>query len=283
MTSAQLIELAPHNKRGLAISSPVIAGSGAAGFGDVWGPGLGPEAFGAVVTAPISLHPRRGRNAPRLAEIPGGFLLATDDHNPGYRRLFREHGGLWTRLTTPIIVALAASTPEDWDQLAGHLEETGGIAGIELHILPGARRGDVAVWIAAVRRTTTLPVWTKVPSNQAEELAEMCAHEGADALVVGLPPAGAYPVDGTLLVAPVAGPAALPFTLRALAALRGLHLDLPIIASGGIRSASDARWCLEAGASAVQVRSLLWTDPGAAAALASELASRRLAPRHAYP
>jgi dihydroorotate dehydrogenase len=52
------------------------------------------------------------------------------------------------------------------------------------------------------------------------------------------------------------------------------ELGLPLIAAGGICRLEDAQMCFEAGAVAVQVRSLLWIDPGAAAGLAAALLSR---------
>ena len=70
---------------------------------------------------------------------------------------------------------------------------------------------------------------------------------------------------------PIAGPAAFPFTLCALRAVAGLSLGLPLIASGGICRAEDAERCFNARAVAVQIRSLLWTDPAAAVRLAEGL------------
>ncbi len=264
------IELAPHNKAGLALTSPLIAGSGAVGCGDAWPPGVTPALFGALVTPPITLRPRRGQAPPRLAEIPGGFLLATGDHNPGYRRIVQEHAAAWDRLGTPVIAALASSTPEDWDRLAAHFEEETPVAGLELHLPASARLNDVAVWVSTVRRASTLPLLVKLPDAQAEELAPVCVRAGADALVIGAAPLAAYPAaDGTIVEAPVAGPAAFPFTLRALRAVAALVLGVPLIAAGGITRPEDVRRCLDEGAVAVQIRSLLWTDPAAATKLGS--------------
>ena len=147
-----MIELAPHNKLGLALTSPLIAGSGAVGYADAWPAGIEPTMFGAIMTAPISWRPRRGQGTTRLAELPGGFLLTTGDHNPGYRRMMQDHDGDWRRLGVPVIVALAASAPEDWERLAGGLDEESGAAGLELHLPHIAHRSDAAAWIGAVRR-----------------------------------------------------------------------------------------------------------------------------------
>ncbi len=266
-----MIELAPHNKMGLALASPLIAGSGAAGFGDAWPAGLRPDQFGALVTLPISWRPRRGQAGPRLAEVPGGFVLAAGDHNPGCRRVLQDHDGLWRRLGVPVIAALAASATEDWDRLAAQIEEESGAAALELQLPQVAHRNDAAAWISAARRACTLPLLVKLPTARAVALAATCASAGADALVVGTAPmaAGRTP-DGALVEGPLAGPVAFPLTLYALRAVAGLSLDLPLIAAGGITRAEDAQTCFDAGAVAIQVRSLAWLDPGAVRQLARE-------------
>jgi dihydroorotate dehydrogenase (NAD+) catalytic subunit len=264
-----VIELAPNNKVGLRLASPLIAGSGAAGLGDAWPPGVQPEMFGALVTAPISLRPQRGEAPPRLAEVPGGYLLATAGHNPGLHRVMRDHASAWVRMGTPVIAALAGGAPGDWPRLATYLEEESAASGLEIGLPGGAALPDIQPWVAAVRRATTLPLLVRLPVTHAPEWARACAEAGADALVAGTPPIAAYPAgDGTLIEAPLGGPSALPFTLWALRAVVLLNLGLPLIAAGGIYRIEDAQMCLAAGASAVQVRGLLWSDPAAAARLA---------------
>jgi len=271
------VELAPHNKLGLSLASPLIAGSGALGFGEAWPPGIGPELFGALVTPPITLQPRRGNPPPRLAEIPGGFILATSDHNPGLRRLLRDDVAGWARLGIPAIVALAASAPEDWDRLAATLEDRPAVAGLELHLPAQVTPRDAGMWTANVRRSCQLPLLVKLPAAQAELLVEACLNAGADALVVATAPVGAAPalaggptgeVEG-----PVGGPAALPFTLRALAAVLAQAPNVPVVAAGGITRPSDAVKCLRMGAAAVQVRSVLWTNPAAVAEIQRTVAT----------
>jgi dihydroorotate dehydrogenase (NAD+) catalytic subunit len=267
-----LIELVPNNKHGLTLASPLLAGAGAVGYADAWPPGITAAMFGAIVTPPVSWRPRRGQSPPRLAETPVGFVLATGDHNPGYRRVIEDHALDWGRLGTPIIMALAGSTPDDWDRLAAHLEEEPSVAGIELQLPQVAHRSDAAAWIGAVRRTTTLPVLVKLPTQRAVALATTCASAGADALVIGTgASATGLAPSGALIDGPMAGPAAFPFTLHALRAVVALDLGLPLIAAGGVTKLEDARLCFEAGAAAVQVRSLLWVDPVAAVRLAEEL------------
>lgn len=267
------IELAPHNKRGLHLGSPIMVGSGGVGFGDSWPPGLSPDLFGAIVTAPLTVRPRKGAEPPRLIEIPGGFLYHTADQNPGYRQIVERQPGLWRRLGAPVLLSLVSGDPGDRAWIAHRLEEDNpGVAGVELLVPENSdshRSGEMSAFISAVRRATTLPVLVKLPVIRAAELAETCLIAGADALVIGVAPIAAQLSDeGVWLEAPVAGPVALPFTLRALRSVAGLGLNIPLVAAGGIQTLDDVALCLDCGAAAVQVRSLLWTDPAAARKLA---------------
>jgi dihydroorotate dehydrogenase len=273
------VELAPRSKRGLALTSPLIAGSGAVGYADSWPPGVSAAMFGAIVTGPLTLRAQRGATPPRLAEVTAGFALDAGDHNPGYHRILRDHDAAWRRMGVPVIVALGQSHPEDWSRLAQHLEEESGAAGLELAMPPSAGRAEAGTWVAAVRRAATLPILVKLPATFAETLAETCVEAGADALVIG---SGAFAVgravgpegqgrDARWIEGAAGGPIAFPFTLQALRAITALELESPLIAAGGVTRLDDARRCLGEGATAVQVRSLCWTDPARVAAIAESL------------
>jgi nitronate monooxygenase len=89
------------------------------------------------------------------------------------------------------------------------------------------------------------------------EEAEQAAAAGADALIVQGSEAGGH--QGTF-------DGALPNDTPLLDALRnvGAHVDLPMIATGGIMSAADAAEALDAGAAAVQLGTALLCTPEAA-------------------
>jgi dihydroorotate dehydrogenase len=261
-----VIELAPNSKTGLSLSSPFMLGSGAVGWGDAWPPGVEPGWFGAFVTPPLTLQPRRGISGPRLAEIPGGFVLSTGDHNPGLRRVLRDDVQGWDALGLPVIVALSGTAPDDWLRLGERLEDaaTRGavIAGLEAQLASGVTPHEAANWIANLKRGCQLPLLVKLRATQAAPLAEAVAGAGADALVVATAPHAAAPSPrGALVEGPVGGPAAFPFTLRALRDVSELELGVPIIAAGGITGEADVAWCWRLGATAVQLRSVLWTSP----------------------
>jgi len=262
-----MIELAPNSKTGLSLRSPFLLGSAAVGWGDAWPPGVEREWFGALVTPPLTLQARRGATGARLAEIPGGFVLNTGDHNPGLRRVLRDDVTGWDNLGLPVIVALAGSAPDDWLRLGERLEDMG-VAALEAQLPAGVSPREAGGWIANLKRACQLPVLAKVRATNAILLAEACATAGADALVVGTPPrAAARAPEGDIVEGAVGGPAAFPFTLRALRAVAGLNLGLPLIAAGGITTAEDVQACWDAGAIALELRSVLWTAPAAVAEL----------------
>lgn len=267
-----MIELAPNSKTGLPLRSPFILGSGAVGWGEAWPPGVEPAWFGAFVTPPLTLQARRGASGPRLAELPGGFILQTGDHNPGLRRVFRDDVARWDALDLPVIVALSGAGTDDWLRIAERLEDaalrSAGIAGVEAHLPSGVTPREAANWIANLKRGCQLPVLVKLRATQAGPLAEAVVGAGADALVVATSPHAAAPAPGGELVeGPIGGPAAFPFTLRALRSVAELGLGVPVVASGGITSAEDVAWCWRLGAVAVQLRSILWTSPASVEAL----------------
>ncbi len=156
------------------------------------------------------------------------------------------------------------------------------IAGVEAQLPPGATPHEAGQWIANLKRGRQLPVLAKVRSTNAAPLAEACAGAGADALVVGTPPRAAAPPLGSvssgerppLVEGVIGGPAAFPFTLRALAAVADLDLGVPLVAAGGITSAEDIDWCFRLGADAVQLRSVLWTAPASVGQLIGADVSR---------
>jgi dihydroorotate dehydrogenase (NAD+) catalytic subunit len=102
-------------------------------------------------------------------------------------------------------------------------------------------------------------------------LAEAAVDAGADILVIGLPPlATALSPTGEPVTGYLYGPALHGLALHAVQLVRGL-VDLPIVAVGGIHTLNDAQAFLQAGASAVQLDSLLFIDPKSAGELAQGL------------
>ena len=84
--------------------------------------------------------------------------------------------------------------------------------------------------------------------------------------------AGVRP-DGQTVSGEMFGPGAFPVMLAALLAVKALALPGSLVASGGVHTRQQARDCLQAGADALQLDSLVWVEPAAAVALAAGLSS----------
>ncbi len=276
-----MIELAPTHKIGLSLTNPVMIASGCGGYGSAYQTLLDLSAFGAIVTNPITLRPRRGSSQPRLAETAGGFILHTGEQNPGVRKVIQQYQSLWTHLKTPIIAHLPADEPDDLRRTAralSGLETPQGqsvIAAIELGVPPMAQAADVARWIAVIQEVSPLPLLVKLPLDASGELASAAAKAYAEALVIGAPLLGAALLPGGtgFIAGPLYGPALFNLALGRVQQIKE-WVDLPVIAVGGIHSAAEAQAFLQAGAAAVQLDSLLFIEPGQAETIARAMSLR---------
>lgn len=274
-----MIELAPNHKIGLSLTNPVMIASGCGGYGQVSQAWLDLSAFGAIVTNPITLRPRRGPNQPRVAETPGGFILRSGEQNPGVKKVIQQYQSLWTHLGVPIIAHLPADEPDDLRRTAralSGLETPQGqtvIAAIELGVPPAAKAQDVTRWIAVIQEVSLLPLLVKLPLDTPVELAAAAVQAYADALVIGAPPLGAAPLPGEegLITGHLYGPVLFNLALRQLQYIKR-WVDVPVIAAGGIHTAAEAQLFLQAGAAAVQLDSLLFIEPKQAEMIARTIA-----------
>ena len=265
-----MIELAPNHKIGLPLNNPVLIASGCGGYGNAYQHLIDLSAFGAIVTNPITLRPRRGSPQPRVVETKAGFILNTGQQNPGVKKVIRQYSKVWFRLGVPIIAHLPADEPDDLRRTAGALTGTEAIAAIELGLPPDATAGDIEHWIKAVRAGSELPLLVKLPLKWATELAEVVATTAADTLVIAVPPIGAAlsSLNGEIVKGQLYSPALHSLVLDAVQAVRQL-VELPLVAAGGIHTLADAQAFLQAGAMAFQIDSLLFVDPQAANGIAA--------------
>lgn len=273
--SYNMIELAPRHKTGLNLPSPLMLASGCCGYGDAYSPLVNLAAFGAIVTGPITLRPRRGTAQPRLVETAAGFLLNTGGQNPGVRKILQLYSKIWARLAVSLIAHLPVDEPEALMRTARALsgardpQDNPALAAIELGLPAGATPQETTTWLQAVQEECELPLLVKLPLGASLELAEAAAQAAADALVIGAPPLGtAYSAaHGRRITGHLYGPALHSLALHNLQQVAAV-VDLPLIAVGGIHRGIDVQAFLDAGAVAVQLDSLIFIDPRQAEAIA---------------
>lgn len=234
-------------------------------------PGMATRRLGAVVVGPVTRASRRGPQPPRLAEFSGGMVLESGLQNRGIRSVLAKCAPGWPKLGCPIVVQVAERDPEDLRYVVSKLEQVRSVSGIEVLIHEDANGRETGEAVAQAATQSELPVWVKLPLARAHDLAGQATAAGAHALVIGRPVRGALmrpyaTADGlerTVMVrGELYGPASFAIALESLAAVSALDLGVPLIACGGVHCWDHVQQALACGASAVQIDSVAWIEPG---------------------
>lgn len=264
-----MIDLAPNHKLGLLVANPILLAGGSIGYGEALHPALTTAQLGAVVVGPLLMHSHAGAAPPRLSELADGFVLNTGLQNRGLDAVLRNFARLWPRLGCPVIVQIAESDRRHLSRMVQRLEEIEAVSGIELLLAQDVEKRSVKGLVRAIVGSCDLPLWVKVPLDRASELAPLCVENEAVAIVAGSAQAGL--VSELPLTGNAFGPVISPYTLKVVQAIAALRLDCALIACGGMQTAAQVQQVLAAGASAVQIDSAVWSEPGLPAYLIQRL------------
>lgn len=213
------------------------------------------ERMGAFVTNPISASPRAPAAGRGVIAFPGGALVHSGLPNPGLSRVLRKFGERWAQSSLPIWVHLIGSNPDEIGGMVRRIEGREGVVAIELGLPPDARREEILAMVEAaygeLPLVVHLPVST-VGQGWVEELPSL----GVSAICLGPPRGTLIDPSGRAMGGRIYGPALLPLTIAAVAALR--RLGVPVIAGTGVYSRQDAEVLRSTGAWAVQLDTVLW-------------------------
>ncbi|MDE2876413.1 MAG: dihydroorotate dehydrogenase [Gemmatimonadota bacterium] len=276
---------------GARFSNPVLMAAGTCGFGEPVVDVMSPGEIGGLVTKSVTVEPRWGNPAPRVAEFDGGMLNSVGLANPGLKAV-REEKLPWMRRSLeglPVFVSVAGATVDEYASVVSGLEGEDGFIGFELNLScpndshlggrpfcldPDALR-EV---LDAVRPLTARPVLVKLAPNDPDiaGTATLAARHGADGITaINTVPGFLTGRGGEERVGAgtggTSGPALLPVGLAAVREVAGA-VDVPVIGVGGILAGRDARAYMRAGASLVQVGTGSFADPRCAARVARALA-----------
>jgi dihydroorotate dehydrogenase (NAD+) catalytic subunit len=247
-------------KRDLTIDPPCMNAAGFLGFTDEARRLVDIGSLGAIVTSPLSLGPRSPSQGPRVLEFSGGFLLHTGLPGPGLEAAVRRHRRRWAALQGKVIVHLMARSPDEMTRMADRLAGMDEIGALEVGL--GEAAPAEAASLVAAASASQRPVLAHLPLDCNREAALAAAGAGASALVLA-PPRGAQRLpDGRMLHGRLYGPAIFPLAMRALEIWLELRAA-PVIGAGGIYTRAAMQAMLDAGASAVQLDGVLWTEPEA--------------------
>jgi dihydroorotate dehydrogenase (NAD+) catalytic subunit len=279
---------------GMRLRSPVLAASGAFGYGTEV-PLLDRRALGGMVSKGIFLHARAGTPPPRIVETPSGMLNAIGLQGPGVEALIRDYAPHWASWDFPVLVNINGESVSEYDELTARLDGVPGVAGFEINIsCPNVEQGGLyfgndpraaAAVTEAVRKRTKLPVWVKLTPMVTDigVIARAVESAGADALCavntfVGMSiDLNAYKPRLSFRTGGLSGPAIRPLAVH-LAHQAARAVRIPVIGIGGVASAEDALEFLVAGCAAVQVGTATFVNPQAIAdihdGIATHLQSR---------
>ena len=240
--------------------------------------------FDAFVTKTITPEAREGNPPVRIAETEAGMLNSIGLANPGRKRFVAEHLPRLRKLDLPLWVSVGGFSARDYAETCAALEE---VAAIELNLsCPNVDEApeSAAEIVAACRAETAQPLYAKL-SPAAWDLAEVARAveaAGADGLSLVNTLRGLVLDERTLQprlargTGGYSGPALKPVALAAVWACAAA-VDLPIVGMGGVRTGLDALELIAAGASAVALGTVLFSDPGAATRIRGELAAEAAA------
>ena len=226
--------------------------AGALGFAPDTRLGISFEAFGAFVTNPFSLRPRKPAAKPEVIEYPGGFLLHSGLPNPGFRAGLKRYASRWDKADLPVIVHLMADRPEESQRMIQMLETHENVMAAELGFAPLLE--DDIILLTLEMCLAELPLIFSLPVEQVLSLGPRLVEGGAQAISISAP-RGALMSDH-LITGRLYGPSLLPRALETVHS--AAKLGLPIIGAGGVWRKEHAEAMLSAGALAVQVDAALW-------------------------
>jgi dihydroorotate dehydrogenase (NAD+) catalytic subunit len=244
-------------KQDIIINRPIMNSAGLLGFSDELRHWLDLQTLGAFLTNPISLYPRTPAHGLSAASGLQGALLHTGLPNPGLDQVIKIHQARWKRMPVPVVLHLIAQTGDEMMAIVDRLEGLDSVQAIEIGLLDENRALDTEIFLAA--RAGILPVIIRLPLNTHIERLHHFDELGATAITLG-PPRGTLFEQGERVCGRLYSPTLAPQIMRSVEQSVGF-LSCPLIAGAGIFNRADAERLLSLGAHALQVDTILWTDP----------------------
>lgn len=275
---------------GIGFQNPILLASGTAAFGRALDGVVKLDALGGIVTKAVSVEPRAGNSAPRVAEFEGGMLNAVGLANPGVEAVRRDDLP-WLAAHVSharVIVNVVGSRTEDFAEVVRRLDDSAIVSAFELNVsCPNVRSGGIefcadaaslAAVVSGARAVTRKPLFVKLSPILPDigEAASTAASAGADGItVVNTIPGLVVDVDSRkprigFGTGGASGPGLLPVGVLATHRVRRA-VPIPIIGVGGVTSASDVLQYMIAGASLVAIGTASLRDPRIAERIVRDL------------
>ena len=242
---------------GMTMKNPVVVASGTFGFGREYSQFFDLSELGGICAKGLTLLPREGNPAPRIAETPMGILNSVGLQNPGVDAFITEELPFLRQYDTKVIANISGNTPEEYgimcEKLAG-----AGVDMIEVNIsCPNVKAGGLAygtrpelaaeVTHVAKAHAGQVPVMVKLSPNVTDitEIARAVEGAGADAISLINTIRGMRIDVNTrrpilkMNTGGLSGPAVLPVAVRMVWEV-AQAVKVPILGMGGVSKGEDA-------------------------------------------
>lgn len=272
---------------GINLKNPIIAASGTFGFGADFAQFYDISRLGGISIKGLTLTPREGNPAPRIAETAAGMLNAVGLQNPGVDAFLRDEMPRLRQQDICVIANIAGNTIDDYVRMAEKLQGSG-VHLVELNIsCPNVEQGGMhfGVLPEAVRKVTaevksvcSQPLMVKLSPNVADIVKNaLAAQEGGADAVSLINTITGMAVDAEKrqpmlanITGGLSGPAIKPVALRMVYQV-AQAVDIPVCGMGGIMSGRDVVEFLLCGARCVMVGTANVADPMALVRILGEL------------
>lgn len=271
----------------LQLRNPILVASGTFGYAKEMTAFVKFPQLGGIIPKTVTPQPRPGNPTPRTIETASGMLNSIGLDNDGFDQFLTDKLPYLLSLGTSVIVNIAAKSTDEFKVMAERLNDFPGIAAVELNIsCPNVSGGvdfgtnpdQAAQVVRTVRESCSIPVIAKLTPNVTSvvPVAQAVADAGCDAVSLVNTFQGMAvnwkkqrPVLGNILGG-LSGPAIKPLALRIVYQV-SQAVRVPIIGIGGIQSIDDVMEFLVTGASAVQVGTANFYNPGISCELVDQL------------
>ena len=272
----------------LALKNPVLVASGTFGYVREMAGFVDLARLGGVVPKTVTARPRAGNATPRAVETASGLLNAIGLDNDGVDHFRAHHLPYLRTVGTAVIANVAGESEDQFVELAAAVGGEPGVSAVELNIsCPNVSHGldlgtdpaTVKRLVARVRAACPVPILAKLTPNVTDvvAIARAAAEGGVDGVCLVNTFLGMAvdwrrrrPILANNLGG-LSGPAIKPLALRMVWQVARALPELAIVGVGGIGDAEDAMEFLAAGASAIQVGTATFRDPGASTRLLDDL------------
>jgi dihydroorotate dehydrogenase (NAD+) catalytic subunit len=265
----------------LKFRNPVLLASGTVGYGSEMSEFINLNKIGGIVTKSLSLKPRKGNPPQRIVETPAGMLNAIGLQNVGVEVFLKEKIPFLKQFDIPLICNIAASTIEEYIECTKILTEENAITAFEINVsCPNVKEGGlqfgnnvkmVGKITGGVKAVTKKPVIIKLSPNVSyiTEFARVVKEEGGDAVsAINTLVGSAFNIQTKKpkifnVFGGLSGPAIKPIAIAKVLEIKR-NTDIPIIGIGGIMCWQDVIEFMIAGASAIQLGTVNFINPGSA-------------------